>query len=187
MRRIIRPICLVRHTLLALFHLKTLLRSGGRRARLKLAHSSADISLVSSQMHHAAHSSLSTKSTGASYTNTIGSSGSYVLDTYAVFVWGRTAQKVWSRTPLWKRAELLRNAAAKMRENAGVRTLPWRQTRGKLMVSSANSHTNATRIGWHLWEIGFIFSPGLPPGWTRSRARKFQALFAPENVSWYSC
>jgi len=29
----------------------------------------------------------------------------------------------------------------------------WRQPRGKLMVSSVNSHTNATRIGWHLWEI----------------------------------
>jgi len=24
---------------------------------------------------------------------------------------------------------------------------------------------NATRIGWHLWEIDLIFAPGLPPGW----------------------
>ena len=42
---------------------------------------------------------------------------------------------------------------------------PWRQPRGKLMVSLVNSHTNATRIGWHLWEIDLRFAPGLPPGW----------------------
>jgi len=30
----------------------------------------------------------------------------------------KTAQKAWSRTPLWKRAELLKKAAAKMREHA---------------------------------------------------------------------
>jgi len=30
---------------------------------------------------------------------------------------------------------------------------PWRQPRGKSMVSLVNYHTNATRIGWHLWEI----------------------------------
>jgi len=42
---------------------------------------------------------------------------------------------------------------------------PWRQPRFKSMVSSVNSHTNATRIGWHLWEIDLIFAPGLPPGW----------------------
>jgi len=28
------------------------------------------------------------------------------------------------------------------------------------MVSSVNSHTNATRIGWHLWEIDLRFAPG---------------------------
>ena len=33
------------------------------------------------------------------------------------------------------------------------------------MVSPVNSHTNATRIGWHLWEIDLRFAPGLPPGW----------------------
>ena len=43
---------------------------------------------------------------------------------------------------------------------------PWRQPRGKWMVSSVNSHTNATIIGWHLWEIDLRFAPGLPPGWT---------------------
>ena len=44
---------------------------------------------------------------------------------------------------------------------------PWRQPRGKLMVSLVNSHTNATRIGWHLLEIDFRFAPGLPPGTSR--------------------
>ena len=33
------------------------------------------------------------------------------------------------------------------------------------MVYSVNSHTNAARIGWNLWEIDFRFGPGLPPGW----------------------
>jgi len=43
---------------------------------------------------------------------------------------------------------------------------PWSQPRGKWMVSLVNSHTNATRIGWHLWEIDLRFAPGLPPGWS---------------------
>jgi len=33
------------------------------------------------------------------------------------------------------------------------------------MVSLVNSHTNATRIGEHLWEIDLRFARGLPPGW----------------------
>ena len=33
------------------------------------------------------------------------------------------------------------------------------------MVSLVNSHTNATRIGWYLWEIDLRFAPVLPPGW----------------------
>ena len=45
---------------------------------------------------------------------------------------------------------------------------PWRQPMGKLMVSSINSHTNATSIGWHLWEIDLRFAPGLPPGGFRT-------------------
>jgi len=44
---------------------------------------------------------------------------------------------------------------------------PWRQPRGKLIVSLVNSHINATRIGWHVWEIDLRFAPGLPPGWIR--------------------
>ena len=27
------------------------------------------------------------------------------------------------------------------------------------------THTHATRIGWHLWEIDLRFAPELPPGW----------------------
>ena len=41
----------------------------------------------------------------------------------------------------------------------------WRQPRGKSTFFFVNSHTNATRIGWHLWEIDLRFAPGLPPGW----------------------
>ena len=40
---------------------------------------------------------------------------------------------------------------------------PWRQLRGKLMISLINSNTNATGIGLHLWEIDLEFAPGLPP------------------------
>ena len=36
--------------------------------------------------------------------------------------------------------------------SAPSRKLPCRQPRGKLMIFLVNSHTNATRIGWHLWE-----------------------------------
>ena len=32
------------------------------------------------------------------------------------------------------------------------------------MVSLVNSHTNATRIGWHLWGIDLRFAPVLLPG-----------------------
>ena len=42
---------------------------------------------------------------------------------------------------------------------------PWRQPRGKTIVSLVNSHTNATSKRWHLWEIDLSFAPGLPPGW----------------------
>jgi len=42
---------------------------------------------------------------------------------------------------------------------------PWRQPRGKWMVALVNSHTNATRIGWHLWAIDSRFAPGIPPEW----------------------
>ena len=48
---------------------------------------------------------------------------------------------------------------------------PKRQPRGKLMVSLVNSHTNATRIGRHRWEIDLKFAPGLPLGWFPSIAK----------------
>jgi len=35
------------------------------------------------------------------------------------------------------------------------------------MVSLVNSHTNATRIGWHLREIELRFAPGSPPWWSK--------------------
>ena len=36
------------------------------------------------------------------------------------------------------------------------------------MVSLVNFHANATRVGWHLWEIHLRFAPGLLPGWIRN-------------------
>ena len=56
---------------------------------------------------------------------------------------------------------------------------PLRQLMGKLMVSLVNSHTNATRIGWHLWEIDLRFAPGLPPGWFRSASPSYSTLSDP--------
>ena len=38
------------------------------------------------------------------------------------------------------------------------------------MVYLVNSHSNATRIGQHLWEIDLRFDPGLPPGWRHPAA-----------------
>ena len=40
------------------------------------------------------------------------------------------------------------------------------QPRGKSLIFLDNSHTHATRIGWHLWEIDLRVAPGLPPGWS---------------------
>ena len=42
---------------------------------------------------------------------------------------------------------------------------PWRQPRGKWMVSLVNSNSSATRIVWNMWEIDLRFAPELPPGW----------------------
>jgi len=44
---------------------------------------------------------------------------------------------------------------------------PWRQPRGKWMVSLVNSHTNATSKRWHLWEIDLRCAPTSTPGWVR--------------------
>jgi len=43
---------------------------------------------------------------------------------------------------------------------------PWRQPRGKTIVFTVNSHTNAASKGQHLWEIDLGFAPGLPPEWS---------------------
>ena len=46
---------------------------------------------------------------------------------------------------------------------------PWRQPIGKLMVSLVNSHTNAIRTGWHLWEVDLNLPLGYlqgGKGWT---------------------
>ena len=44
------------------------------------------------------------------------------------------------------------------------RNPPWRQASGKLIVYVVNSHTNATRIEWHLWEIDLDLPLGYIPG-----------------------
>ena len=40
---------------------------------------------------------------------------------------------------------------------------PWRQPRGKWMVSLVHSHTDHQR--WHLWEIDLRFALNSTPGW----------------------
>ena len=52
------------------------------------------------------------------------------------------------------------------------------------MVSSVNSHTNATRIGWHLWEIDLRFAPGLPPGWRCIRQRGPRSANHRGDLTW---
>ena len=47
---------------------------------------------------------------------------------------------------------------------------PWRQPRSKLMVSLVNSHTNATRTGWHLWEIDLDLPQGYLQGGVSSQS-----------------
>jgi hypothetical protein len=41
---------------------------------------------------------------------------------------------------------------------------PWRKPRDQFVGFLINSHVNANRIRWHLWEIDLRFAPGLPPG-----------------------
>ena len=36
-----------------------------------------------------------------------------------------------------------------------------------MMVSLINSHTNATRLGWHIRETDWQFASGLPSGWVQ--------------------
>jgi len=46
------------------------------------------------------------------------------------------------------------------------------------MVYLVNSHTHATRIGWHLWNIDLICAPGLTPGrkWRGSAPPPYRPL-----------
>jgi len=67
-------------------------------------------------------------------------------------------------------AELRRSARGRGRQGTAANlsaTPPWRQPRGKTIVSLVNSHANATSKSQHLWEIDFRFAPGLPPWWYR--------------------
>ena len=50
---------------------------------------------------------------------------------------------------------------------AWQRRPPWRQLRGKWMVSLVNSCTNATSKKWHLCEIDTRFALNSTPGWVR--------------------
>ena len=65
----------------------------------------------------------------------------------------------------------IRISSSDLHSELSVQYTPWRQPRGKMMVSLVNSHTNATRIGWHLWEADSRFSPGLPPEWKKVDVR----------------
>jgi len=61
------------------------------------------------------------------------------------------------------------------RERAGeLASLAWggilESTQGQFDGFFSNSHTNATRIGWHLWDVDLRFAPVLPPGWREIRA-----------------
>ena len=41
---------------------------------------------------------------------------------------------------------------------------PWRQPRGKWLVSLVNTHTDAISKRWHLWEIDLKFALNSTPG-----------------------
>ena len=55
------------------------------------------------------------------------------------------------------------------KQDHAVDSPPWRQPTGNWMVSLVNSHTNATRIGWHLRVIDLRFAPELPLGCLNTR------------------
>ena len=51
------------------------------------------------------------------------------------------------------------------------------------MVSLVNSHTDATTIGWHLWEIDLRLALDLPPGWP-ALSKKAQRDFRRTGKVW---
>ena len=67
--------------------------------------------------------------------------------------------------------------AVAAKENELCLTPPWRQPRGKWIVSLANSHTNAISQSWNLWKIDLRFAPGLPPGWHANDASVSSLVF----------
>jgi len=56
---------------------------------------------------------------------------------------------------------------------------PWRQPRGKQIVSLVNSHTNVTSRRWHLQEIDVRFAPGLHLGWLQVGEGRTRPLVGP--------
>ena len=62
-------------------------------------------------------------------------------------------------------------AGVSVERNAGVGATkpPWRQPKGKWMVSLVNSHTHATSKRQHLWDIDLRFALNSTPGWVRSQ------------------
>ena len=80
--------------------------------------------------------------------------------------WSGAWQSVWRRARLERCQSWGFSRSVVHVNSARKQAPPWRQPRGKSMVYSVNSHTNATRIGWHLWEIDLRFAPGMPPGWS---------------------
>ena len=53
---------------------------------------------------------------------------------------------------------------------------------GKLMVFFVNYHTNATRIGWHVWDIDLGFATGLPPGWLKRKEPGRTKMVSPNRL-----
>ena len=52
-----------------------------------------------------------------------------------------------------------------------------------MVVFQVNSHTSATRTGWHLREIDLRFATGLPPGWCRNRSTPAHPTLPPPPPS----
>jgi len=71
---------------------------------------------------------------------------------------------VWPNLPHFEASLDASSVRSDVTSSIKILSPPWRHPRGKLMIPLVNSHTNTTRIGWHLLEIGPRFTPGLPAG-----------------------
>ena len=76
---------------------------------------------------------------------------------------------------------LLVSSAATRGPGGGACWPPWRQPRGKWMVSLVNSHTNATSKRGHLWEIHWRFALNSTPGWRGRRSAFGRAVLRREH------